>query len=544
MPEIERREIWPAMGISMLVVAISAVPYVLGYLAAGPQLEFGGFLIDLDDSYSYVAAMQQGIAGGWRYQVLHTPEDHPGAYLHTFYIALGKLSVLMGLSPMATYHLCRLACALALLLAAYLFLSLFLETPQARLVALSLIAFSSGLGWVVLLTGSTTLRGLSPLDFWLIDAYTFFTLFTFPHSAVAVALLLVFLFLAVKYVERPRLSILVLGAAALLGLCAIHPFSALLVDGILAAYWILLTLDRKKIIRREAAAFALWALVPVPLVVYYYSAFIRDPVLANWAALNILPSPPLAHLLLGYGILVPLAAGGVIRAFQGWNERRLLLAAWVFAAVVLLYVPFTLQRRMVEGLHVPVCTLAAIGLFECLVPCMMRAGWVCRFARWRGYTSEGLKRLLLFSVIVATFPSNLYLLASTTASVLHHNPGLFHKQEEIEAIDWLGGNTATTDTVLASYNVGRYLPARIGHRVFMGHFHETVRVNDKLQLADSFYSEDTSDSARRRLLSEYGIRYVFHGPSEKEMGRFDPSEAPYLTPVYRNELVTIYMVHL
>jgi hypothetical protein len=542
MPEIDRREICQATGISILVVAMSALPYALGYFAAGPELEFGGFLINLDDSHSYVSAMQQGIAGGWRYQVLYTPEDHPGAYLHIFYILLGKLSMLISLSPVQTYHLCRLCCGLAMLAAAYLFLSLFLHTPQLRLAALSLIGFSSGLGWIVLSTGSADLQGLLPLDFWLTDAYAFFTLFTFPHFAAAVALLLLFLTAVMKYLEGPRFGILILGAAALVGLAVIHPFTVLLVDGILAVYWVLLCLGRRAFPRLETAAFIAWGLAPMPVVIYYFSAFLGDPVLANWSAQNVLPSPSLARLLLGYGLLVPLAAGGTLHIVRRWDERKILLLAWVLAAVILLYMPFTLQRRMLEGMHVSVCILATIGLCECLAPYIMRLGWVSRFARWRGYTSEGLRRLLVFLVIVATFPSNLCLVAGSGASVLRQDPDLFHKREEVEAVDWLGRNTDSKDTVLASYGVGRYLPARIGHRVFMGHFHETVQRDDKLRLAGSFFSEDTTDVERRRLLSKYSIRYVFHGPSEMEMGRFDPSRAPYLTAVYRNNLVTVYRV--
>ena len=135
MAEIKRREIWQVIGMSTLVLAISTVPYLMGYLAAGPRLEFGGFVVDLDDSFSYVAAMQQGIDGGWKYLVLFTPEDHPGAYLHTFYLALGKLSALLGLSLLKMYHIARLACGLVLLVTAYFFSSLFLESRAERIVA-------------------------------------------------------------------------------------------------------------------------------------------------------------------------------------------------------------------------------------------------------------------------------------------------------------------------------------------------------------------------------------------------------------------------
>lgn len=309
MPDLSKREIGVVIGIAVVVLTASSIPYALGYCCAPEGLEFGGFVVDLDDSLSYVAAMQQGISGGWRYLVLFTPEDHPGAYLHTFYLALGKLSALLGLSPLQMYHAGRLACGLVLLVTAYIFLSLFLESREKRMVAYLLVCFSSGLGWVVLLTGSTTLAGLSPLDFWLMDAYTFFTILTFPHSAAAVTLLLLFLTLALRHIETSRLWTLILGIVSLLCLCMIHPFTALLVDGILLVYWVFLTIHRKTVPVREGLAFAIWVLVPLPLIAYYYSAFIGDPVLMNWSAQNILPSPHHASSA-GLRHAVSIGAGG------------------------------------------------------------------------------------------------------------------------------------------------------------------------------------------------------------------------------------------
>jgi hypothetical protein len=312
----------------------------------------------------------------------------------------------------------------------------------------------------------------------------------------------------------------------------------------LATYWALLFLNRKSMPRREVPALMIWALAPIPVIAYYYRAFASDPVFRNWSAQNVLPSPPIPYLLLGYGIVFLLAIGGVALVVRQRNERSLLLVAWVASAMVLLYVPFTLQRRMVEGLHIPLCVLATIGLFESVLPAVMNSRWLNSFARWRGYQRTGLRRLLLYSVLMATFPSNLYLVLGYSASALNNSASLYYHQAEVEAVDWLGRNTERADTVLASYRIGRYIPARAGNRVFMGHFHETVEVEHKRRLAESFFQHTTSDNARRDLLTEYRIRYVYHGPTEKQMGDFDPSSVPYLTPAYNNVSVAIYRVTL
>jgi hypothetical protein len=543
MPDVTRREFLGVVGIAVVVVAISSVPYLLGYLSATPDTEFGGFLIDPDDGFSYLAKMQQGVWDGWRYRIPFTTEEHHGAYLYTFYIALGKLSASLRLSLIFTYQLARLVAGVAMLVAAYLFISAFLETREARLAAYLLVCFSSGLGWLVmLLTRSFTLLGLSPMDFWLMEAYTFFTLLTFPHASAAVAILLAFFLLALRYLTTFHFPTLLWSILALLGLCVIHPFMALPVDGTLAAYGVLLFVVRRRIPRRELLAIFTWALTPIPLIAYYLSAFASDPVLGYWSAQNILPTPPLIHLVVGYGLVLMLAILGVVGVIRQRNERRLLLVAWASSALLLAYAPFALQRRMVEGLHVALCVLAAIGLLEFLLPRALASDWFTRFARWRGYRTDGLRRFLVFSIIVATFPSNLYLLVSASFIALQRDSALFNKRYEVEAIDWLKDNTRRSDPVLASYEMGRLIPARAGNTVFMGHIIETVQVERKKELAASFFQADTNDDFRRAFLIEYGICYVFHGPRERQLGDFDPSKSEYLTPAYHNSEVTIYRV--
>jgi hypothetical protein len=541
--EFTRREILQATGIAAVVVTVSSLPYLLGYLSAAPGTEFGGFVIDLDDCYSHLAKMQQGAGDGWVYRILFTPEEHPGAYLNTFYIAQGKLSAALHLSLIATYQLARLVTGLAMLVCAYLFISVSLQTREARLTAYLLVCFSSGLGWLVLLlTRSSTLLGLSPMDFWLMEAYTFFTVLTFPHTSAAVALLLAFFLLALRYLETFQPRTLLWSALALLGLCVIHPFMALVVDVALGVYWTLILLIRQRTPRREFLAILTWALTPLPLIAYYLWAFASDPVFRYWSAQNILPTPPFIHLTSGYGLVLLLGILGAIRVVRRKNERQLFLVAWASSALLLAYAPFAIQRRMVEGLHVPLCILATIGLLELLLPALLKSDWLARFARWRGYRREGLRRFLVFSAIIATFPSSLYLLIGASSMALGHHPGLFHGLREIEAIDWFKDNTERTDTVLASYDIGGLIPARTGNRVFMGHFIETVQLERKRELAASFFQANTSDDFRRALLTEYGIHYVFHGPAERQLGDFDPSTFDYLTPAYRNPEVTIYRV--
>ncbi len=81
-------------------------------------------------------------------------------------------------------------------------------------------------------------------------------------------------------------------------------------------------------------------------------------------------------------------------------------------------------------------------------------------------------------------------------------------------------------------------------RISKGYFHETVEVEYKKRLTESFFQEATSGDSRQNLLAEYGISYVFHGPTERQIGSFDPSRGAPLEPTYSNPSVAIYRVNL
>jgi hypothetical protein len=53
-----------------------------------------------------------------------------------------------------------------------------------------------------------------------------------------------------------------------------------------------------------------------------------------------------------------------------------------------------------------------------------------------------------------------------------------------------------------------------------------MRLEEEEGLADDSSQDTSGDEARRRLLSDHGMRYVFHGRAEMEVAHFDLSEDP------------------
>jgi energy-converting hydrogenase Eha subunit C len=533
MQRVTRQEwVW-VMAVAALVMAISSVPYLAGYLAQTADIRFAGAVLDRADYHSHLAKMRQGYSGEWSYRLLFTPETHAGAYLQTFYVALGHLARLTGLGLSLTYQAARLLCGFLMLLAIYGFVALFVEPVRTRRVAFFLATLASGLGWLTEIIHPTPAGGISPMDFWLLDGSTYLSALTFPHFSAAIGLLVTIPWLLLRRPEGPGWHEVGLAVLASLALGFIHPYGLLLADLLPLLYWGIEALRTRRVVWRGLMAVAVMGIAQAPLVAYDLWVFRTQPIFAGWADQNLTLSPPPEIYLWGYGALLGLGAVGVATRMRRSDKAIIFPLLWIGLVAVLVYLPWNLQRRFLEGIQVPLGLLAGVGLAEGLLPQTPQVEGD-RPARWRWST------LALALALMAM--SNLYMTTGLTMAAAMRPPALFWDAGLLAGVDWLGQNTTWDATVLSSFEVGSLIPARIGHRVVLGHGIETKDPEEKQRATARFFAAATSDDERRGLLARYGIAYVFYGPFERELGDFDPAQASYLTQVYTNRNVSIYRV--
>ena len=530
--------------IGVIVVVVAFLPYSLGYLLAPAEWDFGGVMMNFEDSHGYLAKMRQGAQGNLLYRIPFTSEDHDGAFVGGFFLALGWVCALTGLPVMWVWHLSRAVFGFLLLLSAYTFIAFFVEDTRPRLVAFLLVCFSAGFGWVILLTGRFSILGFDLIDFKMPEAHIFFTILTFPHFAVGASLLLVIFMLALLLHRTRRWRYAILSGLAALVLAVVHPYNLLVVAGTLGISLLLIVWRERRLPLHELAGIGIIGAMSLPVLAYYLYVFATNPAFGAWAAQSGSPSPHPLHYLIGYGPLLLLALPAMVQQARKPDADDTLPLIWVTVVALLLYAPLKQQRRMVEGVDVPLSILATLGLYTYYLPRLEQSKTLRRLVtlRQRTYSRTRFRNFVVFVVLIATIPSNLYILASLTATVVQHPYPFFHERAENEAIEWLGKETTPTDTVLASYGTGSYIPARIDHRVFVGYWAETAQCEDKVSMVDRFFQQETPDTWRAQLLREYDIAYVFYGPREVLLGDFIPSDCNYLLPVFTNDLVTVYRV--
>ncbi len=593
-PAVGRRELTLVLLWAVLVMAVTCLPY-LDALRVAEGRVFGGFLWGVDEGNVYLAWIRQAAEGEWflRNQYCLAPENP--RFVNLYFQLAGRLSALTGLSGPVVFHALRLAGGVFLLWSLYLLTASVTRNLVARWMTLGLASFGSGLGWLAVLTDGA--GGLRPVDVgldWQVqpEAVTFPSLLLNGLFVTAMGLMCQVLRLSARAVTENSGRAAVASGLLLLILGNIHTYNVFAVH-LALVLWLAArlwsgTAHWGVVVRHYATIVA----ISVPSVIWAVYAAKADPA---FMAKGLTPTPAFRFLdyAAGYGLIGLLALGGAIFALlprlrQVGHDAAVstLPICWALGNSLVLLIPVSFQRKMVEGLHLPLCILAGVavaGLTE----------WLTRGLRRSGRLREAKERtaLTVVAVGVACMPSNAFFVAQCLGQVRNNNanlarvlqPPLFLDNGEAKALAWLGQNTTPDDVVLSSSFAGSYLPTYGPGRPWVGHWAETLalvdsghyvpphaplrtwerlgrdpgvrlaRFGDNLALVDTAF-RPTSGEDLLRLLREYPVTMVYYGPWEQAMtaGGHESGElgvaawkaaaSKVLQVVYDSGPVTIYRV--
>jgi len=400
-------EILWATAWALLVLSLTSLPYLLGYYLSSPEMHFGGFVIAVEDGNSYIAKMGQGARGEWLFHLPYTSEDHKEALLFIFYLLLGKLARISGLSLVTTFQLARLVLASFLLITIYVFISFFTPWRALRRISFLLCCFSSGLGWLLITCGLPSLFGDMPIDFWVPDAFAFLVVFTFPHLSLSQTLLLGIFLLALLAFESDEWRFSLLASFMGLAVSLIHPYTLPVVGTVLGSYILATSKKRGRSVWMQVKHLAVMTLPSAPYLVYTLYIFTAWPAFRAWREQSYTLSPHPLHYILGYAFVGLLAVPAIVHLWGRKNEWGLLLLCWIAVTVLMLYFPLKIQRRLIEGFQIPLCILASLGLTRYVLPAVTRSGLTRNLTRFQRYTRPKLRRFVTTAIILLTIPSNL-----------------------------------------------------------------------------------------------------------------------------------------
>ena len=470
--------------ISCLVIILITIPYVYAFQAGSAEFEFGGFLINPTDGHSYLAKMQLGFQGGWKFLLPYTAEPGEGAYLFLFYISLGHLARIANLSLIAVFHIVRVISAIFLLWTLNIgFKGIFINKPKLQTLGFAIAVLGSGVGWLAVVFGKFT------SDFWVAEAYPFLSMYTNPHFSLGLGLMILAI---IPDPGRQSRGYAMLGIA--LGI--VQPFAVvivILVLSIQAAIELLKYGDKASDRIKEPKPIKKLLFFGAGggfVLLYQYSSILADPVLSIWNQQNITESPDLLDLVIS---LSPCLILAILGAVKGWkNQHGRLIIGWVAVCLILVFIPWNLQRRFLTGIYVPLAGLCVFGVEAIIEKISIKF------------------RTVTIILVCLILPTNIVVILSGIQAASCQDQKIYISSAISEGLDWIKGNSEQDAIVLASGNNGLFIPSMTGRQTVYGHPFETIDAEKEKIFVEKFFQGDLSAEMSQDQLDLKGVDYIFY----------------------------------
>lgn len=466
--------------IVLAVMLLITVPYIVGFRASDGNHQFGGFLINPIDGNSYLAKMQQGFQGEWKFRLPYTSEPGEGAYLFLFYVGLGHLARVFGWPLVYVFHAARVLAAGWLLGMIYQLLQATFENNKNTMIGFGLAVFGSGLGWLAVITGAFT------SDFWVAEAYPFLSIYTNPHFSLGLGLMIYSLL--PKNEER-----LIANIMAALILALVQPFGVVIIGLVKGIKSALRFKDSRLQIRslfqeRRVWSFVGFCLAGGAVVLYQFWAILTDPVLSQWHLQNITVRPEAIDLIISLSPCLILAVIGVRRAWQSEKGRTMVI--WGVICLVLVFIPWSLQRRFLTGIYLPLAILSVFGL--------------------QVLSGNNTKTFIRATIVVffLAIPTNLIVIASGLQAISARNQEIYLSGGLTKSLEWLSENVSEGELVLADEKAGLYIPAWTSGRVIYGHPFETINAAEEQILLRELFVVDQIEPFYEMTLKDRKVDFV------------------------------------
>lgn len=515
-----------------LVVAglllLITVPYVVARDFTPDNWVFQWLLFNPDDQNVHLMWARQASEGHLAFRDLYSTESlvqgERARFTNVFCLAMGWLSR-TGIPLLFIWHIFRLAFAALALTWFYWLCSALTSDKNTRFAALLLAAFSMGCGWLLPLFPNRKFVDRADLGFPLMpEAFTFSSALIFPMFIASIALLALIYYGVVRAQQSGARRFAVLAGVAAFFLSNIHTYDVLPLNVTLILWAVWSSLGSRRAVddaephgnsRMRWQAPLIAVLCSLPFLAYQVLVFKFSAEFSTKATTQT-PPPPVFDMALSYGLLLLLAMAGAYGARRSHSLRLPVL--WSAVTLAMIYAPPQLLpfgRKMIEGVHLPLCLLAAVALANGVR------------AVFKNPTQTLLRRAVTGGIIAILCVSSLRLLeyginSPRTNDVLIANgvqiPPLRLHADDAAALRFLASPGIRRDrAVLCSSLLGNYVPPTTGHYVYIGHWAETQDYSGKLGQSLAFFSGRMEPAAAREWLKKNRIGFVIGGFYEQRL---------------------------
>jgi hypothetical protein len=498
--------------IVVIAIVVTSIPYVYGWLTTPPGKQYTGIhQLTPGDINVYLSFIEQARQGSLLFQNLYSPEAKPSVLFHPQWNILAFFGQTLHLSNILVFQLARNVLIVVFLFLIYSLFSYFISEVSWRKIGFTLVVFATGLGLFIPVTNTAHyLRGEFSVDLWVPEALTFLTIF---HNPLFILALIIILFIFITYLKDQdapgyKKSLVAGGLALLLGL--VHPYDLVIVFGVLVVYFFgRILFDpsfdalRAKLYIKKVFVIGLVALPALVEYVYVYG-FVSG--YKGWGSQNVTLSPSVWWYVSGYGVIGIMSLLGLYLVIKRKRRDLLFISTWFATVALLLYFPIQFQRRMSEGLHIPMVILA--------VTAMIGLGAFIEI-RLAPKMSFFLKSVFIWIVIIFSFPTTAYVVARDIIAYQKKDMPYYLSVSQVNGFAWLKDHTGRSDIILSDKSMGNFIPAYTARKVYYGHSDLSSNAEERKGKIEWFFDDQNGEIREKKLfLATNQIDYIYYQKEE------------------------------
>lgn len=432
---------------------------------------------------------------------INTTEHIKPAFIYPLYTISAIL--FPNINNIMLYHILAIVCGIALATGIFVFSQLILKKYLYSFYSLILISLGGGLGF--LFSSPEVSADLQ------VPGVTFLSNFQKPHEAVAALLYMSSLLFFYLSVEKKRVFYLLLSILSFILLIPIYPYRLLsffFITSIFTFYTFVRIQNKYPFMY-----LGVFSIVIFPLTLFYIFHFLHSgfSVLTNYEPHRI----TFSSLFLGYGFFILFF---LYQLFWIKNKTPLIwfLNFWILVSMSLSLLPFGISRLYISGLLFPMSLL------------------LVNFLKNHFRHSQLPAVFMMLVVLILILPTSVYTFNKRTAEVYNNNIWFYIPTSFQQSLDFL--EDSKTDGVLALPPLSSYIPAQTGKHVYFGIKDQSPQYDEKLKVAETFYSGAMTEKEAKSFLDQNDINMVAVAVEEDKSNRLS---YPFLTVVYANEEVEI-----
>lgn len=519
----------------IFILFATMLPYLLIYHLMPEAYTYSWIIPPYpEDSLAYMAWSRQAANGNLLFSMKYTSLPHQPFFFLSFFLISGWINAISGVEIGLVLFLLKSIGVVLFLCMFFTVIKYFkLNRVQATIASIFLVT-SSGFGAILILLfkPSKLIHLPYPIDLWMPESNTFWSLLWNPLWPYSLTLILLIVYLINIASDRNdyRFAWISGGLTALLALC--HPYQVALIYP--------LTVIICAVKKKNKSFPILWRffIISIPFVLHVFLLSRFHPLLVAHNLTGQAKSPPLLASCLGLGIPLLIVIGGVVIFWKYLRKTFWQMEIWIFVSFILSYFSVWFQRKLLFGIHIPICILSAIileRLFSKITNIRVRQNVL------------GVTLVILFPIMISTHIHNFHELLREVKEDGVESP-YWIKNEIIEGMEYLKINSKPEDIVFASYPISRLLPAYSGNTVVWGHWSQSVDYAKRVEWYKNIFGaqSDWNNLKRNMEFWSLGIKYVFLEVDSMDSlhSSFDGRIITGTKKVFTNRSVVIYKIEL